>query len=96
MGWFNRKPRDLIADSTQSWEKQRDLEALEAVVIRNDINPAPDAHLSKSLIAAGGWCAPSEPSYYLHDLIPNTFNLADALDLSTVAIKRGGIKWPIS
>lgn len=79
MGWFNRKPRDLIADATQSWEKLRDLEALEAVVLRNEINPEPDAHLSKSLIATGGWCAPSVPSY---------------LDFPEIQIKRGGIKWP--
>ena len=79
MGWFNRKPHDLIADSTESWEHLRDLETLEAVVIRNDINPEPDAHLSKALVAAGGWCAPSETIY---DLLPE------------IQIKRGGIKWP--
>ena len=81
MGWFNRKPRDLIADSTESWERLRDIEALEATVIRNDINPEPDAHLSKALVAAGGWCAPPQASYGL-------------LDLPEIQIKRGGIKWP--
>lgn len=81
--WFreNNRPRNLIADSTKSWEKLRDLEALEATVIRNDINPEPDAHLSRALIASGGWCAPSEASY-------------DLFSLPEVQIKRGGIKWP--
>jgi hypothetical protein len=83
MGWFNRKPRDLIADSNAEWETQRNLEALESVVIRNRINPEPDAHLSQPLIAAGGWCAPSEPGYGF-------------LDLPEIQIKRGGIKWPMT
>lgn len=44
------------------------------------------------LIAAGGWCAPSEISY-------DFFNIAcidGLLDLPTVGINRGGLRWPTS
>lgn len=44
------------------------------------------------LVAAGGWCAPSEISY-------DFFNIATSggrIDLPTVGINRGGIRWPIS
>jgi hypothetical protein len=44
------------------------------------------------LIAAGGWCAPSEISY-------DFFNIAcidGLLDLPTIGINRGGLRWPTS
>lgn len=44
------------------------------------------------LVAAGGWCAPSEISY-------DFFNIATSggrIDLPTVGINRGGIRWPTS
>lgn len=46
----------------------------------------------ESLVAAGGWCAPSEILY-------DFFNIADEdgiLDLPTVGISRGGIRFPTS
>lgn len=44
-----------------------------------------------SLVAAGGWCAPSEVVYdYLG--IPNA---ADLIDLPELGIRRGGIRFPI-
>lgn len=45
-----------------------------------------------SLVAAGGWCAPSEIMY-------DFFNIADEdglLDLPTVGIARGGVRFPAS
>lgn len=45
-----------------------------------------------ALVAAGGWCAPSEIDY-------NFFNIVcvdGLLDLPTVGVNRGGIRWPIS
>lgn len=45
-----------------------------------------------SLVAAGGWCAPSE-------IIYDFFNIADEdgmLDLPTVGIARGGVRFPAS
>lgn len=46
----------------------------------------------EALVAAGGWCSPSEITYDL-------FNIASAegmLDLPRVGISRGGVKWPVS
>ena len=66
MRWFNRKPRDLIADSNAEWEQIRAIEQPELTedpMIRDLREVA-----QNNLIAAGGWCAPSEPSYFLHDL----------------------------
>lgn len=45
-----------------------------------------------ALVAAGGWCSPSEIRY-------DFYNIADSdglVDLPTVGIQRGGLKWPIS
>jgi hypothetical protein len=47
---------------------------------------------SDALVAGGGWCAPSEIMY-------NFFNIADmdgAVDLPTVGVTRGGIRYPVS
>jgi hypothetical protein len=44
------------------------------------------------LVAAGGWCAPSEIRY-------DFFNVACAdgmIDLPTFGVRRGGLRWPIS
>ncbi len=46
----------------------------------------------EALVAAGGWCSPSEITYDL-------FNIAAAegmLDLPRVGISRGGVRWPVS
>lgn len=45
-----------------------------------------------ALVAAGGWCAPSEIRY-------NFFNIAcedGMVDLPTFGVERGGVKWPVS
>lgn len=44
------------------------------------------------LIAAGGWCAPSEISYDFFNIVCED----GTLDLPTVGINRGGIRWPVS
>jgi hypothetical protein len=44
------------------------------------------------LTAAGGWCAPSEIRYDLFNIICED----GILDLPTVGIRRGGIRWPVS
>lgn len=54
-------------------------------ILREVANP-------QSMVAAGGWCAPSLPIYDL-------FNIAASdgmIDLPTVGITRGGIRWPVS
>lgn len=44
------------------------------------------------LIAAGGWCAPSEISYDFYNVVCSD----GRYDIPTVGINRGGIRWPIS
>lgn len=44
------------------------------------------------MIAAGGWCSPSEISYDFFNIVCED----GALDLPTVGINRGGIRWPVS
>jgi hypothetical protein len=47
---------------------------------------------AEALVAGGGWCAPSEVMY-------DFFNIADmdgAVDLPTVGVTRGGIRFPVS
>lgn len=58
-------------------------------VMRAAANPQ---RLADNLVAAGGWCAPSQPLY-------SFFNIAcddGMLDLPTIGIDRGGIEWPTS
>jgi hypothetical protein len=47
----------------------------------------------KALVAGGGWCAPSQINY-------DFFNIADEsdglIDLPTVGVSRGGIRFPVS
>jgi hypothetical protein len=45
-----------------------------------------------SLVAAGGWCSPSEISYDFYNIVA----VDGILDLPTVGINRGGMRWPIS
>lgn len=87
MGWFNRKPRDLIADSNAEWEQLRATEEqdhtiaqLVDVMSSNMRNASSHNAQVMPLIAAGGWCAPSTPPDYLQ--------------LPEIQIRRGGIKWP--
>lgn len=44
------------------------------------------------LTAAGGWCAPSEIKYDLFNIVCED----GIIDLPTVGVRRGGMKWPIS
>lgn len=44
-----------------------------------------------SLVAAGGWCAPSE---ILYDLLPGADPNEGILDLPTITARRGGVRWP--
>lgn len=56
----------------------------------NDVLTAaadPDA-----LVAAGGWCSPSEISYDFYNIVA----VDGILDVPTVGINRGGMRWPVS
>lgn len=67
-----------IVDDMTSYEKV--YEVLQAAA-------NPDA-----LVAAGGWCAPSELSYDFYNIVCED----GMLDLPTTGIRRGGMKWPTS
>lgn len=45
-----------------------------------------------ALVAAGGWCSPSEISYDFYNIVA----VDGILDLPTVGINRGGMRWPVS
>lgn len=44
-----------------------------------------------SLVAAGGWCVPSE---ILYDLLPGADANAGMVDIPGMTVRRGGIRWP--
>lgn len=46
---------------------------------------------TESLTAAGGWCAPSEQIYTFCDVPAAN----DLISLPEIAIKRGGLRWPV-
>jgi hypothetical protein len=45
-----------------------------------------------ALLAAGGWCSPSEISYDFYNIVA----MDGAYDLPTTGIRRGGMRWPTS
>lgn len=51
----------------------------------------PQFDKSGSLVAAGGWCAPSEQLYDFCEVPTAT----DLLSLPEITIRRGGVRWPI-
>jgi hypothetical protein len=46
-----------------------------------------------SLVAAGGWCAPSET---LYDLLPGADANAGMWNVPTMTARRGGVRWPVT
>jgi hypothetical protein len=46
----------------------------------------------EALVAAGGWCSPSEISYDFYNIVCED----GMLDLPTAGINRGGMRWPTS
>lgn len=70
------------------------------VVAQEEVTPAMLERLTDesrlpggSLVAAGGWCAPSEVMY---DLLPGADPNAGIADLPTMIAPRGGVRWPVS
>lgn len=51
------------------------------------------AHDTGSLVASGGWCAPSETIY---DFVCDFEAMPETLDLPTLTANRGGLRYPIS
>lgn len=51
-----------------------------------------DATNPDGLVAAGGWCSPSEISYDFYNIVA----IDGILDIPTVGINRGGMRYPVS
>ena len=81
-------PRYPIAALNRTFKYSLDMQATPEQI--NEVLTA--AMNPEILIAAGGWCSPSEISYDFFNLVCDD----GALDLPTVGINRGGIRWPIS
>lgn len=56
------------------------------------VNPHTSRDGMEALVAAGGWCAPSEIRYDFFRIS----EVAGLLDLPTFGVRRGGVRWPIS
>lgn len=57
------------------------------------VRPAADSREGmEALVAAGGWCAPSEIRYEFFQIS----EVAGLLDLPTFGVRRGGLRWPQS
>lgn len=52
-----------------------------------------DAHNADSLVASGGWCAPSETIY---DFVCDFEAMPEMVDLPSITSTRGGIRFPVS
>lgn len=73
------------------WETEpapRDLD----LALRELVNPTRSYAGMAALVAAGGWCAPSEIRYSFFDVAAGP----SLWDVPTVGINRGGLRWPIS
>ena len=59
---------------------------------RSITQESPRAQSAKALVAGGGWCAPSEIRYDFF----NVAGMPREIDLPTVGVSRGGIRFPVS
>lgn len=85
-------PRHLVASVRNSFDHTIDERTNPAKVeeLWRDMTKSEN---QKNLVAGGGWCAPSQLMY-------DFFNIAEAsdglIDLPTVGVSRGGIRFPVS
>lgn len=86
------KVRQALATITRDMEVHEDMHALVAAIERaGQFLPDGTPVTAEALTAAGGWCAPSEQIYTFCD-VPNA---TDLISLPEIAIRRGGLRWPI-
>lgn len=74
-------PDNLVASGSAEEQREKMLEA---------VNPSRLEGGPRSLLAAGGWCAPSETIY---DLCPGLETRAGLIDVPEMVAGRGGIRW---
>ena len=86
-------PRHLVASARNTFDHTIDERTNPAVVEELWRSMLEGQGSAEALVAAGGWCAPSELKY-------DFFNIASAaprmIDLPTVGVSRGGIRFPVS
>lgn len=89
----NRPARGSFAAQTIGRLDRELVEVTDSHALVAAINAATDETLLEggSLTAAGGWCAPSETLYTFCE-VPNAIDL---ISLPEIAIKRGGVRWPV-
>lgn len=85
-------PHHLVASVRNSFEHSLD-ERTDPAKVEALWRDMTKAENQRALVAGGGWCAPSQIMY-------DFFNIADAsdglIDLPTVGVQRGGIRYPTS
>lgn len=86
-------PRHLVASLRNSFEHTIDDRTSASTVEELWHSMTQQRGQADALLAGGGWCAPSEVTY-------DFFNIADTpvglIDLPTVGVSRGGIRYPVS
>ncbi|MGY5627471.1 major capsid protein [Streptomyces sp. UC1A3] len=86
-------PRHLVASLRNSFEHTVDDRTSPSTVEELWYSMTQQRGQADALLAGGGWCAPSEVTY-------DFFNIADTpvglIDLPTVGVSRGGIRYPVS
>lgn len=73
------------------WQEMPDPRELQRV-LQEIVNPTRTVAGMSALVAAGGWCAPSEIRYQFFDISGGP----TVWDAPQVGINRGGLRWPIS
>lgn len=86
-------PRHLVASLRNQFEHTVDDRTSASTVEELWHSMTQQRGQADALLAGGGWCAPSETTY-------DFFNIAEApvglIDLPTVGVSRGGIRYPVS
>lgn len=86
-------PRHLVASLRNQFEHTVDDRTSASTIEELWHSMTQQRGQADALLAGGGWCAPSEVMY-------DFFNIADApvglIDLPTVGVSRGGIRFPVS
>lgn len=80
----------LRRDLEEVQDSQGLVAAIEAQTAAKNL-AAPTFDEAGSLVAAGGWCAPSEQLYDFCD-VPDAIDLVSVPELT---IRRGGVRWPV-
>jgi hypothetical protein len=85
-------PRHLVASVKNTFEHTLD-ERTNPATVEELWKDMTKPESQKSLVAGGGWCAPSQLMYDFFNIAENTDG---AIDLPTVGVSRGGIRFPVS